>query len=131
MSKAGSLTVVLMHCLISDDGQSMDHFMHALPDDVITDAPNVYSLSLTRPLRGAKQVVGGFFVKTSLTDKSADFHGVMMGMLAQIPALAVRQVEGSTLATAKVAVPYEMPTEQDMLQVMLTQFVKYSTVGRA
>ncbi|MCE3605758.1 hypothetical protein LXA47_19420 [Massilia sp. P8910] len=129
MSAKGGVTVPLNWCVFSE----FDSLLH---DTISTDPQllvlleNVYAVCIAQRSSQPKKIVGGFFVRTSYTDKDEEFAEALASAMASIPAFSKFDPVRHSFLPARVKAALDI-TEDEMLTLLLSQKLKFTTAGNA
>ncbi|MFC7517612.1 hypothetical protein ACFQUU_21605 [Herbaspirillum sp. GCM10030257] len=93
--------------------------------------PNVYAVCIARRNSNPKTIVGGFFVRTTYTDDDdPEFSDALANAMAAVPAFREFAPELHSFLPARVSAPLDI-TEDEMLKVLFSQKLKFTTGGNA
>ncbi|MFL6671725.1 MAG: hypothetical protein ACJ8LG_00365 [Massilia sp.] len=125
----GGVAVPLNWCVFS----SFDSVLHdAFSTDLelLRVLPNVYAVCIARRNSNPKTIVGGFFVRTTYTHDDPEFSNALANAMAAVPAFREFSPELHSFLPAKVRAPLDI-TEDEMLKVLFSQKLKFTTGGSA
>lgn len=125
----GGVTVPLNWCVFN----GFDSILH---DTVSTDVallerlPNVYAVCIAKRNSSPKTIVGGFFIRTTYTHDDPEFPDALANSMAMVPEFHRFAPEFHSFLPAKVRAPLDV-TEEQMLDVLVSQKLKFTTGGTA
>jgi len=130
MTDQGGLTIPLFHCIFNNG--SITHYDRKYDAKLYTSLPNLYAVCIANKNSGMRRVVGGFFVKTSYSHNDEGFIDAIAAAAQSATELLPLLNGNTSFLPARLNAPLDPPlTEQEMLDVMLEQYVKFSTHGTA
>lgn len=134
MIQRGGFTFPILSCVFNADG-SITHFMHEIDPSLYKMLPNLYAICVTKAEDGRRIVPCGFFVKTSYDHNhdEAEFSSALAGIAKQIPQIAALRTSGDRIVSGRIGnvQPEMVLTEEEMLRLMIGQYLKLSSAGQA
>lgn len=125
----GGVAVPLNWCVF-DGFNSVLHDTFSTDPELLRVLPNVYAVCIAQRSSIPKKIVGGFFVRTSYTHNDAEFADALANAMAAVPAFRELVPELHSFLPARVDAPLDV-TEDEMLTVLLSQKLKFTTGGSA
>lgn len=130
MSKGG-VTIPLFHCIFNG-AESITHYLRDYDEGLYEALPNIFAICISNNKGSRRKIVAGFIVKTSYGANDAEFLPALLGAAKSTAEINPLLTKSSSLLPAILRIPgTELPTENEMLQVMQQQFLKFSTGGHA
>lgn len=129
MAGKGGVSVPLNWCTFNGF-DSMLHDTFTTDTELLKLLTNVYAVCIARRDSKPREIVGGFFVRTSYTHDDPEFAASLANAMAAVPAFSGFAPELHTFLPAKVSAPLDIP-EVDMLRLLMSQKLKFSTGGTA
>ncbi len=129
----GGVTTPLLHCFFHPDG-SVTHYAHDVDQSLAASLPNMYAVCIAKGQGPKREVLGGMVVKTSHSHhREADFASSLMsvcqGIGERFGALAG---EDCRFLPARLGFSAEgLPTDTELLRVLVMQYAKFSAAGAA
>lgn len=129
----GGMTTPLLHCFFHPDG-NVTHYAHDVDRALAASLPNMYGVCIAKGQGPKRVVLGGMVVKTSHSHhQEADFAASLMsvchGIGERFGALAE---EGCRFLPARLGFSADgLPTETELLRVLVMQYAKFSAAGTA
>lgn len=131
MSKKGGVTIPIFDC-IYNGAESITSFERDFDEKLYEILPNLYTVCIADNSQGSRNIVGGFFVKTSYTHNNKEFEDSLHAAALSSPNLSQLLGPEVSFLPARLGVSGSAPlSEQEMLRVMITQFLKFSQEGSA
>lgn len=125
----GGLAVPLNWCVFNGF-ESMLHDVFTTDPQLLKQLPNAYAVCIARRQTNPRLIVGGFFVRTSFSHEDKEFSGALANAMNAVPEFRKFAPEAHSFLPAKVQVPLDV-TENEMLNVLLSQKLKFTTGGSA
>ncbi|MCG8992773.1 hypothetical protein LH427_13150 [Laribacter hongkongensis] len=131
MAGKGGVSSPLMHCVFNEDG-SITHYLNEVDPALENVLSNTYAICIADNKTSPRKVVGGIVAKTSYHHDDAGFHAAMDGILHSLPKLSGIISDRTSLLPAKLGVPPGVSlTEDEMLRVLVQQYIRLSASGSA
>lgn len=130
MTDKGGITIPLFHGIFK--GDSITHYDREFDENLYSSLPYLYAICIARKDRGMKKIVAGFFVKTSYSHNDEGFTAAI-ATAAQSAAELHPFLEGSfSFHPARINSAEGPPlSENEMLDILQKQYVKFSAYGSA
>ncbi len=130
MTDTGGITIPLFHCIFNNG--SITHYDREYDTDLYFSLPNLYAVCIADRKSGKRQLVAGFFVKTSYSHHDSGFVPAIAAAAQSATELIPFLNEKISFLPARIQAPDSAPlSEYEMLDVMLKQYVKFSSHGTA
>lgn len=132
MFKKGGVSIPVFECLFNGS-DSITSFTRSFNQALYEHLPNLYVVCLSKQKGRQRQLVGGFFIKTSYThEDGADFQDALEQAVHTSQNLAKFTGPNFSLLPARLGIQGSEPlTEAEMLKILSTQYLKFSTAGNA
>jgi len=130
-SQKGGIGHVLFHCVFEPIEGSVTHFMHDIDELTYSSLPNLYAVCIATKNSQGHQVKGGMFIKTSYSSEEPDYLISVQHAALSIPQLAPFMAGKISMLSAKHKCEGPAPTESEMLNAMMQQYIKLSSSGTA
>jgi hypothetical protein len=125
----GGVTVPLNWCVFSGF-DSLLHDTISTEPELLERLSNVYAVCIARRDSNPKEIVGGFFVRTFYTHDDPEFPEALASAMAAIQEFQKFAPEAHSFLPARVKAPLDI-TEEEMLRILLSQKLKFTTGGNA
>jgi hypothetical protein len=129
MDDKGGVAVPLNWCVFNGF-DSVRHDTFSTDPELLRLLPHVYAICIARRDSDPKVIVGGFFVRTSYTHDDVGFSEALGGAMAAVPAFQEFAPEAHSFLPARMRAPLDI-TEDEMLKVLFSQKLKFTTGGNA
>lgn len=132
MAKQGGVSIPVFECLFNG-GSSITSFTRDFDRALYEQLPHLYVVCISKNKFNQRQLVGGFFIKTSYThDDGGDFQEALEMALRTSQNLANFLGPEFSMFPARLGVRGSEPlSEEDMLSIFSTQYLKFSSAGSA
>ncbi|UXZ97206.1 hypothetical protein K3169_04685 [Pseudomonas phytophila] len=132
MSKKGGVSIPVFECLFNGS-HSITSFTRSFDQALYEHLPHLYVVCLSKSKGKQRQLVGGFFIKTSYThEDGADFQNALEQAVHTSQNLAKFTGPKFSMLPARLGIQGSEPlSEDEMLKIFSTQYLKFSTVGSA
>jgi hypothetical protein len=125
----GGVTVPLNWCVFSGF-DSLLHDTISTEPELLGRLSNVYAVCIAQRDSTPRKIVGGFFVRTSYNHDDPEFPDALRSAMAAVPAFQKFAPEAHSFLPARVNAPLDI-TEEEMLRILLSQKLKFTTGGSA
>jgi hypothetical protein len=129
MAGKGGVTVPLNWCVFNGF-ESIVHDTITTDRELLKRLPNVYAVCIATRNSNPKTIVGGFFVRTTYTHNDQGFPEALAKAMAAIAEFQQFAPELHSFLPARIGAPLDIP-ESEMLRVLMTQKLKFSSGGTA
>lgn len=129
MAGKGGVAVPLNWCVFRGF-DSLLHDTFSTDEELLKLLPNTYAVCIATRDKKPRKIVGGFFVRTTHTHDGPGFSDALAGAMAAVPAFKEFAPELHSFLPARVQAPLDV-TEAEMLKVLLSQKLKFTTGGNA
>lgn len=129
MPAKGGLVVPLNWCTFNEF-DSILHDTFTTDPELLKLLPNVYAVCIARLNSNPKTIVGGFFVRTSYNHDDPEFSDALAKAMYAVPEFRKFAPELHSFLPARVSAPMDV-TEEEMLKVLFSQKLKFTTGGTA
>lgn len=129
MAAKGGVVVPLNWCTFNEF-DSIQHDTFTTEPELSKLLPNVYAVCIARRNSDPKAIVGGFFVRTSYTHNDPEFSDALAKAMYAVPEFRKFAPELHSFLPARVSAPLDV-TENEMLKVLFSQKLKFTTGGSA
>jgi len=131
MKQKGGVTIPVFECIFHGS-ESIESFIREFDKALYEALPNLYVICVAQTHGRVKKIVAGFFIKTSYTHHDKEFLSVMTAALNSSEKLHRFVGEHTSFLPARLGISGTSPlSEQEMLKIMMTQYVKYAADGSA
>jgi len=131
MTKKGGVTIPVFDCIFHGV-ESIESFAREFDVGLYQTLPNLYGICLSDNSNGRRKIVAGFSVKTSYTHDDEEFLPAITAAVVSSEKLRPFLGPQTTFLPARLGVVGSAPlSEQEMLRLMATQFLKYAVGGNA
>ncbi len=131
MNKKGGVSIPIFECIFNQAG-SFTSFERDFDENLYMVLPNLYAVCIKDKSHKPHIIIGGFFIKTSYTHKEKEFLDSLHAVVETSPNLGHFLGPNITFLPARLGIKGSAPlSENEMLKVMLTQFLKFSQNGTA
>ncbi len=128
----GGLTIPIYHCIFNQG--SITHYLHEIDPDLLAQLPNLYAVCVATKVSGRRNVVAGFFVKTSYTHQDREFGDACRGAIAFMNEINPLLDSEFSLLPARVSIggaDTSPLSEDEMNAYIFQQYFKFQEVGQA
>ena len=128
----GGITIPIYHCIFNQG--SITHFLHEIDSSLTSQLPNLYAVCVARKVQGRRNVVAGFFIKTSYTHHDQEFAEACRGAIAFMDEIRPLLGEEFSLLPARVSMggkDVSPLTEEEMNAFIFQQYFKFHEMGQA
>jgi len=129
MAAKGGVVVPLNWCTFNEF-DSIQHDTFTTEPELLKLLPNVYAVCIARRNSNPRAIVGGFFVRTSYTHDDPEFPDALAKAMYAVPEFRKFAPELHSFLPARVSAPLDV-TENEMLKVLFSQKLKFTTGGSA
>lgn len=129
MVEKGGVTVPLNWCTFNGF-DTVVHDTLKTDEGLLRKLPNAYAVCIAQRNSTPKVIVGGFFVRTTYTHHDTEFPKALAEAMFAIPAFRSFAPQDHSFLPAKVNAPIDV-TEDEMIKLLLSQKLKFTTGGRA
>ena len=132
MKKQGGVTVPVLDCIFHG-AKSIESFPRGFNEEVYRTLPNLYGICIADNRCNTKKIVAGFVVKTTYSYHDEEFIPVLTAVVGTSKKLSRFLGPRTSFLPARLVVVGSAPplSEQEILRVMTTQFLKYAVTGNA
>ncbi len=131
MSSKGGVTMPLFHCIFNNF-DSITHFMRTYDEVLYRQLKNTYAVCISDNSGLNRKIVAGFIVKTSYSHNDPEFLNAITKIGLSTKELSSYIGSNTSFLPARLGVMGSEPlSESEMLNVMLQQYLKFSTAGNA
>lgn len=132
MQKKGGVSIPVFECFFNGS-DSITSFTRNFDQNLYERLPHLYVVCISKNKAKQRQLVGGFFIKTSYThDDGADFQGALEQALLTSQNLSKFTGPEFSMLPARLGIRGTEPlSEAEMLRILSIQYLKFSTAGTA
>jgi hypothetical protein len=130
LSKIGSVTVPMFHCVFNADG-SITHWATTYERSLYDALPHLYLVCVADNRVRPRRIIGAFMIKTSRHHDDPDFGDVVSIAKNYMAALQPLIHEQTSFLPARIGIAGEPPEEVEFLKLAMQQYTKFSANGSA
>ncbi|EHP44174.1 hypothetical protein OR16_04322 [Cupriavidus basilensis OR16] len=133
MNKPGGVSFCIFHCLFNPDG-SIVHHAHSFDEELYALMPHLYAICVAAGGKALprRRIVGCFFMRTTHHHEDAAFNEAIDAVCEIVPQFTAVSRSTRSYLPARLGIKgSKPPSELQMLDVALTQYVKWSDEGFA
>ncbi|MDX2503678.1 MAG: hypothetical protein QNL62_04265 [Gammaproteobacteria bacterium] len=125
------MTIPMFHCIFNGH-ESITSFIHDFDEKLYKSLPNLYAICISNNRGSTKNIVAGFFVKTSYTHEDSEFLDAITAVTKSNKELAKTVGDNASFFTDRLTISGSKPLfDNEMLQVISQQALKFSVGGNA
>ena len=130
-NQKGGVTIPIFHCIFNGY-ESITSFMYDFDEELYASLPNLYAICISNNRGSTKNIIAGFFIKTSYTHEDSEFLDALNAITKSNKKLAKKIDNNASYFPARLTISGSKPlSEDEMLQIISQQALKFSTGGKA